>query len=331
MLCGAEGRVLYRDLPDRLFQAPGRWDHRVCPDPRCGLVWLDPMPTPEFIGELYREYYTHETERPGERSGLATIKRALKQLYELSLALIGVRQRRRRHYLLYLDQARPGTLLEVGCGSGERLAEFRRLGWTVLGQEVDGKAAETAQASFDLPVHVGPLETLEPDEQFDAVIANHVIEHVHDPVKLIRQSMRLLRPGGRLVIATPNAASLGHRIFGRSWMALDPPRHLYLYSPSTLTKLARRSGLTSWRAWTSEVNAQSVGSGSLNIVRSGRHDVTVLPSYAVGLGAVLFQLASTAWRLVDRQAGEECVLSAEKPGSGDNYEFFASAPTIPSA
>ncbi len=60
LLCGVQGRILYDALRDQLFEAPGIWSLRRCL--KCGLVWLDPRPALEGIGELYRKYYTHGTE-----------------------------------------------------------------------------------------------------------------------------------------------------------------------------------------------------------------------------------------------------------------------------
>src|SRR5262249_20209517 len=59
-LCGTEGYELYRGLRDRLFGAPGSWDLRRCPNSKCGLIWLDPMPTETDIHRLYATYYTHQ-------------------------------------------------------------------------------------------------------------------------------------------------------------------------------------------------------------------------------------------------------------------------------
>ena len=68
-LCGTSGDVLYSDLRDRLFGAPGVWGMRICPS--CEALWLDPRPTPRSIGKAYETYYTH-----GSQSGLAGLYNA---------------------------------------------------------------------------------------------------------------------------------------------------------------------------------------------------------------------------------------------------------------
>ena len=59
-LCGVKGEPLYQDLKDRLFGVPGKWNLKKCPNPDCGLIWLDPMPLEEDIGKAYIRYYTHQ-------------------------------------------------------------------------------------------------------------------------------------------------------------------------------------------------------------------------------------------------------------------------------
>lgn len=64
-LCGTAGEILYSGMRDRSYAAPGEWNNRRCPKPDCGLIWLDPQPTPEDIGKAYQSYYTHNQPAPG--------------------------------------------------------------------------------------------------------------------------------------------------------------------------------------------------------------------------------------------------------------------------
>lgn len=260
-LCGAEGRPIYRGLRDRLFGAPGVWSLRQCPDARCGLFWLDPMPRPEEIAKAYVRYYTHSAEENAEAGAAKRAWRTLKAAYlarrygyddgatrfrTRALAglmyLMPLRRREVEASVRYLAHQPRGRLLDVGCGSGDWLVRMRQLGWAVEGLDFDPAAVDVARAR-NLTVRLGALEQQDyPPETFDAVTLHHVIEHVPDPVATLQACHRILRPGGRLVVATPNARSLSHRVFRSDWRGLEPPRHLHVFTPESLRRALEQAG-----------------------------------------------------------------------------------------
>jgi SAM-dependent methyltransferase len=137
-----------------------------------------------------------------------------------------------------------GRLLEVGCGSGSYLAVMRMLGWTVCGIEPDPVAAAVAAKAAGCPVHAGTLDDAPFDPgSFDAIVSNHVIEHVYDPKAFVASAAKLLAKDGVMAVQTPNFQSLGHRLFGADLFSLDPPRHLCLFTPASLRRLFEDSGL----------------------------------------------------------------------------------------
>jgi SAM-dependent methyltransferase len=79
-------------------------------------------------------------------------------------------------------------------------------------------------------------------DTFDAVTLHHVIEHVPDPARTLNECRRVLKRGGRLVVSTPNAASLGHREFGQDWRGLETPRHLHVFSMNAMHRILRTAG-----------------------------------------------------------------------------------------
>jgi SAM-dependent methyltransferase len=132
--------------------------------------------------------------------------------------------------------------LEIGFGNGEVLDRLQSYGWEVEGVETDPVAVENARKR-GLNVRLGDLiEQNYPDESFDAIVSSHVIEHVADPLRFLVECYRILRPEGRLVFYTPNANSWGHRLYKEHWRGLEPPRHLFLFTISSLTALARKAG-----------------------------------------------------------------------------------------
>ena len=314
-VCGARGEPLYQHLRDRMFEAPGEWDMKKCPDPQCGLVWLDPMPIEDDIGKAYQTYYTHACSGNGQhsRSAKEILRTILNKSWGLFLRATPIYGERKKLDLMYLDKDKPGKLLEVGCGNGHRLAEFRTVGWQVEGQEVDLKAVKTAQKTYGLKIHLGPIDGLKiPDETFDAIIMNHVIEHVHNPEKNIAHCHQLLKPGGKLVVVTPNINSLGHQYFGKNWRDLDPPRHIHIFSCNTLRKFAQKAGFCRYSAFTTMANARIIAAGSFDIQKDGRYVMGSPTKLYRHITSVVFQLWAAIVYLAAKESGEECVLVATK-------------------
>jgi SAM-dependent methyltransferase len=133
-------------------------------------------------------------------------------------------------------------VLEVGCGTG-RISTYLRaaLDWTVTGIEPNPDAAAAAREA-GLDVHIGTLEDYDGDGLFDIVIVIHVLEHLTNPAASMKKIHELLREGGKLVVAVPNAGSVERKLFGKYWDGWDIPRHVYHYEPGSLTELLARSG-----------------------------------------------------------------------------------------
>jgi 2-polyprenyl-3-methyl-5-hydroxy-6-metoxy-1,4-benzoquinol methylase len=258
LLCGQSGLSLYKDIRDPLFGVPGNWETMKCE--RCDLVWLSPWPIPEDIEKLYLGYASHvpPDASPGRFARFwKTVKRSVmttalgyrandvnKTLGWL-LCRVGLFREVGAGTGYWLQASQRGRLLDVGCGAGGFIAQMASLGWEVVGIEPDPDAVAVARQNRGLEIHLGTLHSVDlPKATFDAVTLNNVIEHVQDPAGLLRACGKLLRPTtGRLIVVTPNVESLGHRWFGRSWIHLDPPRHLILFSPATLRTVANQAGL----------------------------------------------------------------------------------------
>lgn len=285
--CNRTGVTLYGGLRDRLFDAPGAWDIVKCRT--CGLLWLDPEPLAEEMGKIYRTYFTHQATASGSSPRLASLREDLGRA--VLSACYGYRQGGegmrvgapwktlcrlssiRDVYsfpIMGLPAAWRGRLLDVGCGDGAFLARMKSLGWDPVGVEPDEKAATAAKARFDGEVFIGTLEAAGfADQSFDAITLSHVIEHVGDPQELLGRCRRLLRKGGRVVVTTPNAESLGHRIFRKDWRGLEVPRHLWVFSLRSLQKLATEAGLTTGALRTSARGAHAFYLES-RLLRAGR-------------------------------------------------------------
>jgi 2-polyprenyl-3-methyl-5-hydroxy-6-metoxy-1,4-benzoquinol methylase len=205
-----------------------------------------------------------------------------------------------------------GRLLDVGCGSGNGLVFMSRLGWRVEGVEVDPQAVAVAR-SKGLIIHSGALKDQRfPDSQFDAITMSHVVEHVHDPIALMSECMRILKPNGMLVIITPNANSLGHSFYGANWVALEPPRHLHIFTLPALHKAAGIAGFSRIDVFSSIRGAEWIVLSSQMIRRTDRgHDLGA-NLWLRRRWARIFQAIEAAALAFNGGIAEEIVLRARK-------------------
>lgn len=136
-----------------------------------------------------------------------------------------------------------GRFLEVGCGTGSSLAYQREYGLTVAGVEWNASAARAARERYGLDVRAGTLEEAKfPSGSFDVIFMSHVFEHLPNPAAALDEMHRILEAGGLVILKVPSISSASAQRFGPHWLGLDLPRHLYHFSPSTITRLLEQHG-----------------------------------------------------------------------------------------
>lgn len=274
---------------------------RECAAPNCGTLWLDPAPSEAGIGAAYVRYYTHESSSLVQPGAVAAAFRLLWRVNGLAAERAALER-------MLLDGVAPGLLLDVGCGDGRRLAVLQAMGWRVEGQEIDAAAVAAARRA-GYTVHAGKLQSIGlGDGSYDAVTMNHVMEHVHDPLAHLQECRRVLRRGGRLVALTPNAASLGHAVYGAAWRGLEPPRHLQVFTAASLGALATRAGFSQVQVRTSAANAYTLAAASLDL--AAQAEGRALGFVRGRLGALSFQWRSSRAARRNAASGEECLLTA---------------------
>jgi len=142
-----------------------------------------------------------------------------------------------------------GRFLDIGCGDGRLLFHMRKLGWSVTGVDYSEEYVAKCRA-YGLDVQVGALgpETY-PPESVDVVYLGDAIEHLVEPTDIVAEAERILRPGGAIVIRTPNALRgfsrftlMLARFGGLQWFASEAPAHLHDFSMMSLTFLVERLG-----------------------------------------------------------------------------------------
>lgn len=296
-----------------------------CTSASCGLLWLDPPPSAAELAAAYDRYYTHEPPEDlidspvhrvygwlkegyyGRRYRYPmTASPALRRAFGRLIEVMPVARDNLDMRIMELPAVPDGRLLDVGCGSGGLLLVMRRLGWRAEGVDTDPRAVEVAR-TLGLDARQGNLEDQGyADESFDAIMMSHVIEHVRDPLELVRTCRRLLRPGGRLAIVTPNGRSHGHRRYRDIWRGLEPPRHLRVFTAGSLRQLVHDAGLAVERFRTSPRLAAMIRRESLQPPAAGHVHRGWTPRDHV---ETVFAYAR--W-MIDRTGGEELLLVAAR-------------------
>ena len=191
---------------------------------QCGLLFTVPRPEPNVIGKYYQseEYYSHQENKKGFVPKVYEFVKSFNIRNKVKMAIQGLPQ---------------GKLLDIGCGVGDFLCQVKKENWDVMGIEPsdDAKAIAEARLGFR-PLSPSDSVSL-PDASFDVITLWHVLEHVDDLKFQTTEINRLLKPGGRLVIALPNYQSFDCQYFKEFWAAWDVPRHLNHFSQNTLNSM----------------------------------------------------------------------------------------------
>ncbi|MFO1264544.1 MAG: class I SAM-dependent methyltransferase [Rhodoferax sp.] len=144
--------------------------------------------------------------------------------------------------LRQMAQLPRGLLVDVGCGNGEKLEIARQLGWQTLGLELDASAVQAARHR-GLEIREGGFELLaQLGLQADCIVCSHVLEHVHQPLELLRLLRQALKPSGTLLLSTPNARSHLRSHYGPNWRGLEAPRHLAIPAQQWLVRTLEAQG-----------------------------------------------------------------------------------------
>jgi SAM-dependent methyltransferase len=191
--------------------------------PRCGHMQIDPMPDQATLAGAYAEAESDDyvEEEAGQRE---TARRALARIEA---------------------HARPGaagSLLDLGCWVGFLLAEARARGWKTVGVEPSEFGSTYARDTLGLEVMTADLFAAPlPERAFDVVTMGDVIEHLVAPSEALERIGRLLKPGGVVWLAIPDAGSRLARAMGKRWWSVLPT-HVQYFTRGSVSTLLRSSG-----------------------------------------------------------------------------------------
>jgi SAM-dependent methyltransferase len=132
--------------------------------------------------------------------------------------------------------------LEIGCGYGYLLDEARAYFDRRVGTDFSAEAAATARGT-SADVFVGGIEQVPSGWRFDCVLAIQVIEHVYEPLLFVERLANHTKPGGHIVLATPDIGGALRKTLGRNWPSFKVPEHVMYFDFPTLSALMSRAGL----------------------------------------------------------------------------------------
>jgi SAM-dependent methyltransferase len=259
----------------------GGWAHRLgvgvaVPIVRCtgcGLVYPNPMPFPRDFSHYSSPDEYFATGDKVEGYGAIVAEAAERR---------GV----------------PGRMLDIGCGRGESVAAATSKGWSAVGVEPSAEFAAEGRRRYGVEIVEGLIEDVDlPEASFDLVMLSAVLEHVYDPVGLLRQAHRFLARDGLLYVDVPNERSLYHRaarvyfrLRGRDWSpALSPtfpPYHVVGFSPRSLPAALARAGLRPISSRTYSIDFAAVAGAPRLLARGARAVDAAAARAGAGAGIV---------------------------------------------
>lgn len=197
----------------------------------CGLIVTADPPEEKDIGRYYLsgDYISH-TDRK---------QNLTEHLYHFSRRFMLARKQK------LVEKAtgkNKGTLFDAGSGTGYFASFMQGKGWEVTGIELNEDARTHSIQKFGINA-IAPGEiTGISNRSADCITFWHVLEHLYDPSGWMKEVKRILKAGGKCIIALPNTASADASFFGKEWAALDVPRHLWHFSPDPFRHFVEKQG-----------------------------------------------------------------------------------------
>ena len=228
LVCGSQDTEVNLTCRDYLTGGES-FDIATCKS--CGFHFILNPPSESEVGKYYdtSDYISHSDTKKGLTNTLYHFTRNLML-------------RHKRNVIMRVTGHKTGTLLDIGCGTGYFAAFMRDSGWNVTGMEINENARKLAREKFSLNVISESELSLPGEKFFDCITLWHVFEHLYDLHKYLGAISRLLKPGGKCIVAMPNCDSSDARHYGRFWAAWDVPRHLWHFAPDTFRAFALKNG-----------------------------------------------------------------------------------------
>jgi 2-polyprenyl-3-methyl-5-hydroxy-6-metoxy-1,4-benzoquinol methylase len=228
-VCHSNQFNTFKEVPDWLVS---KEVYTISQCNSCLFKFTSNAPTAENIGPYYNseEYVEHSDTKSGVIYGVYHYARTLMLKFKLSKIKKNTSGKK---------------LLDVGSGSGYFVNHMKQNGYEVTGVEISDKAVELCKTKFDIQAEkpekflAGKLDT-----DYDIISLWHVFEHVYTFDEYFSLFTKSLKKGGTLILALPNSDSADAKIYGKYWAAYDTPRHLWHFTPDTLSQFVEARGFT---------------------------------------------------------------------------------------
>lgn len=326
ILCSTHGNLLYKNMQDRLFGAPGDWSIRQCTNRSCNLNWLDPKPIEKDIYLAYKNYITHYQPKTHHHNFYQNIMNGYhffkyniekntttNKMYQYIGGLLSIFKffKENMDYRVpLLIEFKGKEMLEFGSGSGNDMLLFKEMGINVQGIDTDPQAVKAAKKK-GLNVFKGNIFSSKlKKNSFDVVFSSHVIEHAYDPIKLTKRAKSLLKNGGVFISITPNGKSFLHKIFKRNWRGLEPPRHFYIFNPINIKKMALECHFKRVMVFTGNYTAAGVFHASA--VLAGYPNKSMASKFLLKLLSQISRFLLNFIHYIFPLSGEELIVIAYK-------------------
>jgi len=266
-LCNADDDKLLFYATDRAMGVPGQYGLVRCQ--RCGLSYTNPRPVAEDLPKCYPaiDYFGLDcasilptSQMEDKLSWKGKLRRTILSEYRNypripEETLLRTFIRLTKPFLQSIMDRFPrlrappyteaGLLIDIGCGTGEALREFRNLGWKTAGTDLSLDACRYARKNHNIDAfHTAGNDLPFPDNSVAVIYMNNSLEHIPEPRTFLAEAQRILQKEGRIVIETPNFdCRQAHRL-QHLWRGIEIPRHLYHYTSDSLTKLLETAGFT---------------------------------------------------------------------------------------
>ena len=190
----------------------------------CDFKFTNPRPKDKSLGSYYKsdKYISHTNNKKGLFNWMYHTVR--KYSITTKLNLLKKISKNKNH-------------LDIGCGTGEFLNACKNSGFKTEGIEPSKLAREQAINNYNLSVtHNTELDQFK-SSQFDTISMWHVLEHIPELNKTIREFNRILNKNGKVIIAVPNHNSWDAKYYKEYWAGWDTPIHLWHFSKLSIEKI----------------------------------------------------------------------------------------------